>query len=99
MGYSAKKDLLNKAVMNDKNEKVGMVEDLIVSKNRSVTAAIVSTGGFVTVAPGQTDSTTQINVNSAEFVKTPSLGLMVITLDNPAGTSEAQTIDLQLKKQ
>jgi sporulation protein YlmC with PRC-barrel domain len=47
MGYSAKKDLLNKPVMNDQNQKVGTVDDLIVSKDRSITAAIVSTGGFV----------------------------------------------------
>jgi sporulation protein YlmC with PRC-barrel domain len=47
MGYSAKKDLLGKNVMNDEGKSVGKVEDLIVAPDRSVTAAIVSTGGFV----------------------------------------------------
>jgi sporulation protein YlmC with PRC-barrel domain len=50
MGYSAKKDLLGKPVMNDQNQKVGTIEDLIVSKDRTVTAAIINAGGFVGLA-------------------------------------------------
>src|SRR5262249_1753736 len=58
----------------------------------------VSTGAFVgPVAPGQTDSSTKIQVNSAEFALTPPLGLMIVTLDNAAGAGEAQLINLQFK--
>ena len=48
-GWSAKKDILGKAIYNDKNEKIGTVDDLIVSPDRTVTFAIVSVGGFVGV--------------------------------------------------
>jgi len=52
----------------------------------------ISTGGFVTVAPGATDATTVISVNSAESNLTPALGVMVVTFDNKSGTDEAQLI-------
>ena len=46
-GWSAKKDILGKAVYNDKNEKIGTVDDLIISPDRSVSFAIVGVGGFL----------------------------------------------------
>ena len=52
----------------------------------------ISQGGLVTVAPGATDATTVISVNSAESNLTPSLGLMVVTFDNKSGADEAQLI-------
>jgi hypothetical protein len=52
----------------------------------------ISTGGFVTVAPGATDSTTVISVDSAEAALTPARGLMVVTFDNKSGRDEAQLI-------
>src|SRR4029077_12184533 len=52
----------------------------------------ISQGGFVTVAPGATDATTVISVNSAEANLTPALGVMVVTFDNKSGTDEAQLI-------
>jgi len=52
----------------------------------------ISQGGFVTVAPGATDATTVISVNSAESNLTPALGVMVVTFDNKSGTDEAQLI-------
>jgi minor extracellular serine protease Vpr len=52
----------------------------------------ISQGGFVTVAPGATDATTVISVNSAESNLTPALGLMVVTFDNKSGADEAQLI-------
>jgi hypothetical protein len=58
----------------------------------------VSTGGFAVVAPGGSDTSNGIAVNSAEFALTPALGLMVVTLDNASGEPEAQLIDLKLKK-
>ena len=46
-GWSAQRQILGQSVYNDKNEKVGNVEDLIINKDRSATYAIVSTGGFL----------------------------------------------------
>jgi hypothetical protein len=49
-GWSVKKSVLGKSVYNDQNEKVGTVRDLIVAPDGSVSAAIVSAGGFLGVA-------------------------------------------------
>jgi len=49
-GWSAKKSILGKAVYNDTNEKIGMIRDLVISPDGSLSAAIVSTGGFLGVA-------------------------------------------------
>jgi subtilisin family serine protease len=57
----------------------------------------ISQGGFVTVAPGASDATTVISVNSAESALTPALGVMVVTFDNKSGTDEAQLIRVNVK--
>jgi len=46
-GWSAKKDVLGKTVFNDKNEKIGKVDDLVLSPDHKASFAIVGTGGFV----------------------------------------------------
>jgi sporulation protein YlmC with PRC-barrel domain len=46
-GWSAKKSILGKAVYNDKNEKIGTVDDLIISPEKSVSFAIIGVGGFL----------------------------------------------------
>ena len=46
-GWSAKKDILGKAIYNDSNQKIGTVDDLIISPDRSVSFAILGVGGFV----------------------------------------------------
>lgn len=48
-GWSVKKSVLGKAVYNDDNAKIGTVRDLIVAPGGSVSAAIVSAGGFIGV--------------------------------------------------
>ncbi|HEY2816617.1 MAG TPA: S8 family serine peptidase [Casimicrobiaceae bacterium] len=60
-------------------------------------SSAISQGGFATVAPGASDATNAIAVNSAEWDKTPAMGLMIVTLDNAAGDSEAQLIDVKVK--
>jgi hypothetical protein len=55
----------------------------------------ISQGDFVTVAPGASDSSVVISVNSAEAARTPALGLMVVTLDNKSGPDEAQLIPVK----
>ena len=47
MGWSVKKTILGKTVYNDQNQKVGTVEDLIISPERNVSYAIVGAGGFI----------------------------------------------------
>jgi sporulation protein YlmC with PRC-barrel domain len=47
LGWSAKKQILGKSVYNDKNEKVGDVDDLIIAPDSSVSYAIIGVGGFL----------------------------------------------------
>jgi sporulation protein YlmC with PRC-barrel domain len=52
VGWSVKKQLLGKAVLNDKNEKIGKIEDLILApsadgKGPQASFAIIGTGGFL----------------------------------------------------
>ncbi|WP_244817391.1 PRC-barrel domain-containing protein [Caballeronia sp. Lep1P3] len=49
-GWSAKKSIIGKAVYNDRNEKIGSIKDLVISPDTTVSAAIISTGGFLGVA-------------------------------------------------
>ena len=46
-GWSARKQILGKAVYNDKDDKVGDVEDLIIAPDSSVSYAIIGVGGFL----------------------------------------------------
>lgn len=48
-GVSVKKQVLGKPVYNEANEKVGNVQDLIVTPENAVSFAIVGAGGFVGV--------------------------------------------------
>jgi sporulation protein YlmC with PRC-barrel domain len=50
VGWSAKKQILGKAVYNSSNEKIGEVEDLIITPQKAVSYAIVGTGGFLGLA-------------------------------------------------
>jgi PRC-barrel domain len=47
LGWSAKKQILGKDVYNDRHEKVGTVEDLIIAPDKAVSYAIVGVGGFL----------------------------------------------------
>lgn len=51
-GWSAKRDILKKAVVNDKMEKIGTVEDVIIAPKPdtgapAATFAIIGVGGFL----------------------------------------------------
>jgi len=46
-GWSAKKQILGKDVYNDTGDKIGDVNDLIVTPSRSLSYAIVGVGGFL----------------------------------------------------
>lgn len=47
MGWSVKKTLMGKTVYNDAGDKVGKVEDLIISPDRNLSYVIVGAGGFI----------------------------------------------------
>jgi hypothetical protein len=57
----------------------------------------ISQGDFVTVAPGATDASVTVTVNSAEAKLTPALGMMVVTFDNKSGADEAQLIKVDVR--
>jgi len=46
-GWSVKKKILGQDVYNDKDEKVGTVDDIIIGPDKAVTFAIIGAGGFL----------------------------------------------------
>lgn len=46
-GWSVKKQILGKDVYNDKNQKVGKVDDLIIAPDSAVSYGIIGAGGFL----------------------------------------------------
>jgi hypothetical protein len=46
-GYSAKNQIIGSTVYNEKNEKIGKIDDLIIAPDTSVSYAIIGAGGFV----------------------------------------------------
>ena len=49
LGWSAKKEIMGKPVYNDNdaNEKIGVVDDLIITPDQYVSYAIIGVGGFL----------------------------------------------------
>lgn len=45
-GWSAKHKILGQPVFNDKDERVGSIDDIIVAPDKAVSYAIVNAGGF-----------------------------------------------------
>ena len=50
VGWSAKKQILGKTVYNSSGEKIGEVEDLIITPEKAVSYTIVGIGGFLGIA-------------------------------------------------
>lgn len=48
-GWSAKREVLGKAVYNDKNERIGKIDDIIIAPDKAVSYAIIGAGGFLGV--------------------------------------------------
>jgi sporulation protein YlmC with PRC-barrel domain len=63
-GWSMKKQILGKNVFNDKNEKLGKIEDVIVTPDKSLSYAIVGVGGFL--GAGRHDVAIPINQLKAD---------------------------------
>ena len=49
-GWSVKRTILGQPVYNDNNERVGSVDDIIITPDKAVSYAIVGTGGFLGMA-------------------------------------------------
>jgi sporulation protein YlmC with PRC-barrel domain len=64
-GWSVKKQILGKAVYNDKNQKIGKVYDLIVAPDKAISYAIIAVGGFL----GIDKHDVAIPVNQLKLVK------------------------------
>ena len=45
-GWSAKRQILGQPVFNDKNERVGSIDDIIIAPDKAVSYAIINAGGF-----------------------------------------------------
>jgi hypothetical protein len=46
-GWSAKRQVIGEAVYNDKNEKIGTIDDVIIGADKSASYAIIGAGGFL----------------------------------------------------
>jgi hypothetical protein len=49
-GWSVKKSILNKPVVNDQGQRVGVIHDIIVAPDRSVSFAIIAANQFLGVS-------------------------------------------------
>jgi hypothetical protein len=47
VGWSVKKSLLGKIVYNEKDEKVGVITDLLIGPDSTISHVVVAAGGFV----------------------------------------------------
>lgn len=68
-GWSAKKDILNKPVFNDAKQRIGKVEDIIITPDEGVSFAIIGVGGFLGI--GRHDvaiPVEQIDLQDGRFV-------------------------------
>jgi sporulation protein YlmC with PRC-barrel domain len=45
-GWSAKRKILGQPVFNDKNERIGSIDDIIVAPDKAISYAIINAGGF-----------------------------------------------------
>jgi sporulation protein YlmC with PRC-barrel domain len=71
LGWSAKRKLLGASVYNEKGEKIGSIDDVIVSPKRTVSHAIIGVGGFLGI--GKHDVAIpmdQIKMTNGRFVIT-----------------------------
>ena len=49
VGWSAKRQIIGSPVFNDLNERIGSIDDVIVTPDKSVSYAIINAGGFLAV--------------------------------------------------
>jgi sporulation protein YlmC with PRC-barrel domain len=64
LGWSAKKKILGKSVYNDNKQKIGTVDDLIITPDRAISYAIIGVGGFLGI--GKHDVAIPVNQFKAD---------------------------------
>jgi sporulation protein YlmC with PRC-barrel domain len=47
MGWSTKRTILGQPVFNEKDERVGSIDDIIIAPDKAVSYAIINAGGFI----------------------------------------------------
>ena len=45
-GWSAKRQILGQPIFNDKDERVGSIDDIIIAPDKAVSYAVINAGGF-----------------------------------------------------
>ncbi|SPB13328.1 photosystem reaction center subunit H [Caballeronia novacaledonica] len=68
-GWSIKKSILNKPVVNDQGQRVGVINDIIVAPDKSVSFAIIAANKFLGVARHDVAiPIEQLDVKNGQFV-------------------------------
>ena len=49
-GWSAKQQIIGKTVFNERNEKIGVIDDIVIAPDKQLSYAIIGAGGFLGVA-------------------------------------------------
>lgn len=49
-GWSAKKQIIGKTVFNDQNQKIGVIDDIVIAPDKKISYAIIGAGSFLGVA-------------------------------------------------
>jgi sporulation protein YlmC with PRC-barrel domain len=49
-GWSTKRQILGQPVFNDKDERVGSIDDIIIAPDKAVSYTIINAGGFIGLA-------------------------------------------------
>ncbi len=49
LGWSAKRQVLGQPVFNDKRERIGAIDDIVIAPDKAVSYAIIGVGGFLGV--------------------------------------------------
>jgi len=47
VGWSARKQILSRSVFNEKGERLGAIDDLIITPDKALSFAIIGAGGFI----------------------------------------------------
>ena len=77
------------------DSRTGAVDSMPGNAKFNAWTPAITTGGFVTVNPGQT-GTTPIAINPTEWALTPAKGIMVLSTDNQSGKDEAALLEMKL---